>query len=282
MTETLKFRKIHVDSRRKSFGTHSNFSFDLKETFDTPEGTICYCDNALIPHSWQTVTAQNQNLYIAERHGIAAPYIYGVRKVQLPVGNHSGISLRSVLETALNTNVPIVSTATWAVVYSASTNKLSIASPSMTVFHILSDDEIKNYDNALLTIDKNNPASANGIIRNREGYTGNTATAYNYVDVWTTPFVDLLNHHAVYIHSNLSSFNVCGPEGGSSDIICKIPVSSSWGTMIFHAASTPGDFADVGRRSLTSLQFALRDGFGNEIDLQGGSWSLSLVFAVRD
>ena len=52
--------------------------------------------------------------------------------------------------------------------------------------------------------------------------------------------------------------------------------------MIFHAASTPGDFSDVGRRSLTSLQFSLRDAFGNEIDLQGGSWSLSLVFAVRD
>ena len=55
--EALKFRKVHVDSRMKSSGTHSSFSFDLKETFDTPEGTVCYCDNALIPHSWQTVTA---------------------------------------------------------------------------------------------------------------------------------------------------------------------------------------------------------------------------------
>ena len=280
--ETLKFRKIHVDSRRKSFGTHSNFSFDLKESFDTPEGCIMYCDNALIPHSWQTVTATNNNLYIAERHGTTTPYAYTVRKVQLPVGNHSGTSLRSALVAALNTNVPSQSTATWGVVYTAATNKLTIASPGVTVFHILSDDEIKAYDNALLTVNKNDPASANGIIRNREGYTGNTATAYTYVDIWTTPFVDLLNHHAVYIHSNLSSFNVCGPEGGSSDIICKVPVSSSWGTMIFHAASTPGDFSDVGRRSLTSLQFSLRDAFGNEIDLQGGSWSLSLVFAVRD
>ena len=108
--ETLKFRKIHVDSRMKSFGTHSNFSFDLKETFDTPEGTVCFCDNALIPHSWQTVTATNKNLYIAERHGTTAPYTYTMRKVQLPEGNHSGTSLRSGLATALNTNVPSQST----------------------------------------------------------------------------------------------------------------------------------------------------------------------------
>ena len=126
------------------------------------------------------------------------PYAYTVRKVQLPVGNRSGTSLRKGLEDALNTNVPALSTATWGVVYTAATNKLTIASPTVTVFHILSDDEIRAYDNALTTINKNDPASANGIIRNREGYTGNTATAYTYVDIWTTPFVDLLNHHAVY------------------------------------------------------------------------------------
>ena len=176
--ESLKFRKVHVDSRMKSFGTHSNFSFDLKETFDTPEGTAVFCDNALIPHSWQTVTATNNNLYIAERHGTTTPYTYTVRKIQLAEGNHSGTSLRSALHTALNANVPSQSSATWGVVYTAATNKLTIASPNVTVFHILSDDEIKAYDNALLTVNKNDPASANGIIRNREGYTGNTATAY--------------------------------------------------------------------------------------------------------
>ena len=102
------------------------------------------------------------------------------------------------------------------------------------------------------------------------------------MDVWTTGFVDLLSHHNVYVHSNLSSFNVCGPQGGSSDILCKVPVNSSYGTTIFHAVSSPQDFADVGRRTISSISFAIRDAYGNDIDLQGASWSLSLVFAVRD
>ena len=154
----------------KSSGTHSNFRFDLKVTFDTPEGCIVYCDNASVPHSWQSIDQTNRNLYLAERHGTSSPYTYTVRKIELATGNHSGTSLRSTLETLLNLNVPSQSTATWAVAYTLATNKLTIAAPNVTVFHFLTDDETKAYDNALLTIDKDAPNFANGIIRNREGY----------------------------------------------------------------------------------------------------------------
>ena len=73
----LNFRKVHIDSRFKSSGTHSDFEYELAETFDCPEGTICYLDNAVIPMSWNTIDSTNQYLYIAEKVGTT----YSVRRL---------------------------------------------------------------------------------------------------------------------------------------------------------------------------------------------------------
>ena len=51
----LKFRKVHIDSRFRAAGGHSDFQYELAEPFDCPEGTITYMDNAVIPMSWDSV-----------------------------------------------------------------------------------------------------------------------------------------------------------------------------------------------------------------------------------
>ena len=282
MGDSLKFRKIHVDSRLRSSGTHSAFDYSLAETFDTPEGCVAYIDNVVLPHSWSSVDDTNNWLYIAERVG-SGSYTYSVRKLQLTTGNHSGTTFRTALLTALNTNTPTGVAASYTAMYILTTNKIIVASPdSATVqFHFLTDDEIKIYDNAQLTINKDDTRSGNGILRNREGGTSSSAAGFEYNVDWSTGFLDLLSHHSVYISSSLASFNTLGPQG-QSDIICKVPVNSSYGTTIHHSVSNVQDFADVGKQSISNISFAIRDAYGRTIDLEGASWSLSLVFAVRD
>ena len=274
----LKFRKIHIDSRFKATGTHSDFEYTLAETFDLPEGAICYVDNACIPMSWNTIDTTNQYLYIAEKISTT----YTVRRLDLTVGYHSGVSLKTLLHAALNANLPAGANGTYTVVHSSNTNTISISSPPNTLFYILTDDDIKYYDNALYAIDKGNPRSANNVLRNKESDSIVTsAQNFTYNTVWTSQFIDIINHHSVYVCSSLASFNTLGPRG-QSDIICKVPANTSWGSTIFHNVSSAHDFIDVGKRSLSSIRFSLKDAVGNTINLNGASWSLSLVFAIRE
>ena len=271
----LKFRKIHFDSRMKSSGTHSQFEYNLAEPFDTPEGTICYVDNVSIPHTWYSVDSWNQNMYVAEKVSNA----HTVRLVTVPVASYSVNTLKSGLETALNTNRP-ANIGAYIVAHTPSTNKLAIACAANCLMHVLTDDEIKLYDQALLVINKGDPRPFNGVIRNREGFQGTSAQSYTYTDLFTSGSLDIIAHHNVYIHSSIASFNTLGPIG-QSDIICKCPVNVNFGTIINHNVSSAQDFSYVGKRTLSNISFSIRDAYGHLIDLQGASWSLSLTFAVE-
>jgi hypothetical protein len=139
------------------------------------------------------------------------------------------------------------------------------------------------YDNALYVINKDDIRSANGVLRNREGGTGNTSAAqYPYKTLYASGFIDILRHHSVYIASSISSFNTLGPLG-QSDIVAKVPVSASYGSTIHFSANSGGqDFNEIGKRSISNISFRLIDAYSREVDLHGASWSLSLVFAIKD
>jgi len=282
----LKFRKVHIDSRFRATGSHSDFTYELAEPFDCPDGTICYMDNAVIPMSWDSVGEHNKYLYLAERDRTNLPYVYHVRRLELSKQFYSGITLRKAIEDQLNANVPSPITNNYAVAYDSSSNTLTISHPGPdpppSDFHLLTDDDLKYYNSNLLAINKSNPQSANNVLRNLESSQIITAVEnYPYVTSWTSPFIDIVNHHSVYIHSSLSSFNTLGCRGESS-IIAKVPSSASWGSTIFHNVSSSVDFVDVGKRNISHISFAIKDAAGNNIDLKGASWSLSLVFAIKE
>ena len=84
------------------------------------------------------------------------------------------------------------------------------------------------------------------------------------------------------LHWAIRSCNIFRRHFVQSDIICKVPANTSWGSTIFHNVSSAHDFIDVGKRNLSSIRFSLKDAVGNTINLNGASWSLSLVFAIRE
>ena len=282
----LKFRKVHIDSRFRAAGGHSDFQYELAEPFDAPEGAICYMDNAVIPMSWDSVGEHNKYLYLAERDRRVLPYVYYVRRMEIAKKFYSGVTLRKAIEDQLNLNIDPSSgiTNNYAVAYDSSSNVLTITHPNTTDndFYLLTDDDLKYYNSNLLSINKTNPQSANNLLRNLESDSIITAVeSYPYTNSWTSNFIDIVNHHSVYLHSSLSSFNTLGCRGESS-IIAKVPSSASWGSTIFHNVSSSVDFVDVGKRNISHISFAIKDASGNAIDLKGASWSLSLVFAIKE
>ena len=50
-----KVKKVYIDSRYKNNDSESNsdFNFELKESLDLPDNTVCYVDGICIPHTWR-------------------------------------------------------------------------------------------------------------------------------------------------------------------------------------------------------------------------------------
>ena len=149
------------------------------------------------------------------------------------------------------------------------------------MFHFLTDQDLKANDGAHLSIDKHTPLSGNRVIRNEGGVNGTNATQYTYTDVFTTGFLDFLSIHNVYIYSNLSLLNSLGPNN-QTGILGKVPVSASYGSTIHERLQNEHDYCDVSQTSLSQLQFSIRDAYGALVDLNGASWSATLIFRIKE
>ena len=95
---------------------------------------------------------------------------------------------------------------------------------------------------------------------------------------WTTGFLNLLRHMDLYLCSeDLTSFRVFGPNGETS-IIKKIPVTVNYGGIIVSETVLPGDYIELGTKTIKQIRFRLIGSDGQIINLHGGNISFSLVF----
>jgi hypothetical protein len=66
---------------------------------------------------------------------------------------------------------------------------------------------------------------------------------------------------------------------GSRNVLAKIPVLSGYGSLVhFQTSGSEHDFVEVGVAALTTLKLEIRDAAGNELNLNGTSWSCTLLF----
>ena len=98
-----------------------------------------------------------------------------------------------------------------------------------------------------------------------------------------TGAVDVRRVHNVYVHSrSLSNHNVIAAMSGNRTCIVKIPVSGQPGDVLHRAHSgNMYDYVDVGNKTLSTLDFEIRNGRGFSLDLRGGTMSLELLFVPR-
>ena len=104
---------------------------------------------------------------------------------------------------------------------------------------------------------------------------GNTASPATY-------YLNLTPVRNIYMRSpNLSSFNTIGPDGSAS-VIKRIPVNAGQGEMITSFITSSTDFIPCNNLTLKTIEIQLQDVNGNEIQLHGANWSLSVLFDVMN
>ena len=263
-----RIKKVYVDSRYKTSNSISNsdFKFELKETLDLPDNTVCYIDDISIPHSWWSVENNNNKLYVETQSN------YTIFVV--PTGNYTGVSLAIALQTLLQTRF---AGQNFQCVYQPSKGSVTITSDIS--FRILPDTFPDNIMSVSWTDVNGNPVSRpnydnlqsmNDVLRNTVLH--DMATSYE------SEFIDLMTTHNIYLHSpNLGHFNSLGVRGENT-IIIKNPVSSNFGYMILDSVVAPHDKIDCSKQLLKTVQFTLKNVHGNVIDLHGGHVSFSMIF----
>ena len=59
-------RRIYIDSRLRSGGTDSDFTYDLPRGIEIPDSTIAFVDSVFCPNVFTTLHELNNRLYVIE------------------------------------------------------------------------------------------------------------------------------------------------------------------------------------------------------------------------
>ena len=170
----LKIKKIYVDSRWKTADSksHTDFYYDLGNTYDMPENTSFYIDDISIPNSWYSIEENvNNNMYLAWREPATNAEVFSI--ISLPSKIYDGDEFIKALNILLDSQtVRTVSGATvkqFTAAFNSFKNVFEISSTNCTYFKIMSDDELKvstkAWSGPSSTFQNNNLRSLNEVIK---------------------------------------------------------------------------------------------------------------------
>ena len=211
-------KNMYIDSRYKTSDSVSNsdFKFEIKETLQLGENTVCYIDDISIPHSWYTVENCNK-LYIDNTHEDLS---LSASVLSVPAGNYNASTLASTLQSVLQAAYP---NDNYTCVYNVARGSITIS--AIRGFIIYTYDqaiELTNsigvqfpdwvdHNNQLITVDVNSLMSMNEILRHSEPISPETT--------FETNFIDLFNVHNICTHChNLGHYSTIGVRGESTII----------------------------------------------------------------
>ena len=283
----LPVKKVYVDTAYKTPDSRGNsdFRFELPESLTLPDNCVCYIDDVCVPHAWRTVeTGINDRLYIqvssTEPNEDIRPNEGFI--VALSSRMYSGADLAVELQAGLNSAVSYVSDP-FVVSFDAARHEIAISTvyADVTFLVLTSNDLLTLMGGQWLgpNYDARNPSDVNGeILKQTEG----SGVWRGFNNPWVSGGLSLQPVRSVYLHSpNVGHFNAIGPNGESS-ILKVIPVTAGPGCQIFDQVVSGIDYVDCSRQSLRTLEFQIRDVYGNLIPFHGSNLSFSLVFDVLD
>ena len=269
----LPVKKLYIDSkaRTKDSKSTTDFSIDLVESLNMPEGAVFQVCDVLIPHTWYLIDETNCNLYVYERNGPSNL----VSILTIPTGNYDGPGFSRAIGKAFHDTVTKLYQ--YSVSYDESTGRLHITATGKNgpigpfTFKIMTDEEVV----AALNLHITQPKSLNKFL-------GNTTPA-EYVPDLDTYFSKRLQFNSVkYIFiksANLGTFNTLG-SFGERTVIKKVPVISPQGEMILDDTRSGNDMLSCEKQTLKRLEFTITDEFGNVLDLNEHDVSFSLIFSI--
>ena len=248
--------KLYIDSRYRSSGSHSDFTFSLAQNIQVPEDYVCIVDSFQCPNVFQTINETRNRIYMRLiNSGNADTNLV----ITLATGQYNGVTLANEIQALLNA----LAVGVFTVSYGTNTGQLSIGleSNSVAIFIISARDDTRPND-ALEVIGSE--------LGGRAIFSGETALLPNHVDIAAV--------RVLYLTSgNFGSFSSLGPRG-ETNIIRQIMVNADAGSYITDKLFHPGEFIQCAGEQLQTLQFRLTDGNGAIVDLRGRSVAFSLAF----
>lgn len=240
----LRFSRVIVDSRFRTSGSSSNFTYDLKEPLDLPPGTHAVVADALIPHSWYTIEA-GVNDKVKYEIG-ASSYTATIAE-----GSYDADELKTALQAALNSSSP--ATYTFSSNYVKSKNELNISISPSTNWNFV----------------QNQPTNADGVIGIDETNSQPSSTQFAYPDV--------RNVHQVLIEADLGQVEVLTPIG-AAPVVKRIPITTLHGQVMHYEGYHVADRIRVGGQLISRLNIRLTTVDGRELNLHGSNVSFSILF----
>ena len=280
---------MRFDSRFRTGGSSpTDFSVQLPYPLQMPEGTRCFVTAMTFPHSWYNVQAGiSDRLHVVETRTVAAVPQKKCRALQLDAGNYTSLTIAAALQTALNDGSLFAGSMTYSVQYLSATGTLRIQLATATGgttdatarFQLPGLEEVSspawkaaNWTGAADVYSVDDPDSMADFLR--------LAPVSAPTTLYMTGLLNVSPVDTLYLHSSLSTGDSLGPRG-ESDIIQRIPVTSSYGYQeVYLPSGSDEEWFDVSRSTLQNLTFRLSNVYGKTIDLNGGTVSLELTFAL--
>lgn len=277
MSRSLEIKKLYIDSRYRTSDSisDSNFKIQLNRNITLPEGCVMRVENAIIPHSWLNIEFSiNDRMYLVVNINGSSPS-YAI--LTIPTNQYIGSTLATALQTLFNANWSGIFTVGYTV--ALNTIDITIGGNSNNSFKVLTDAELATSFGGVwagATYDTSMPNSCNDIITNR-------SSKWNYFgSTWHSGMINLEGFRAVYISSsNLSSYNVQGPQG-ENNIIKKVITTSDFGYLIVDQVVSDHDYLDVGKLTLNTIDFQIRDVKGNLVPFHDSPVSFTIVFGIKE
>jgi hypothetical protein len=245
-------RKLYIDSRYRSSGSHSDFTYQLAQSIEVPHGMVAIIDMVSVANVFQTIDSTRNKLYL-EIYGAPA------QVVTLATGMYNGVTLAAELQAQLNA----MDHGSYTVVYNSATGQLSIVA-SGVVYARLQERGVSRPFDALEVI-----GAIDGI---------NLADGIN---VALPHHVDIAGTRVLYLcSSTFGHYSSLGPRG-ESDILRAIYIDASNGSYIVDRLANPFEFIQCEGQQLQSIRFSLRDGNGQLVDMRGRSIAFSIIFLQK-
>lgn len=310
----LPIHKLIVDSRSAIAGNASEFQIQLPETLYMPQDSCAYVCDVCISHTFRSiedhtaVAGRNHFMYFFEQ-----TYQNGTKLVlnraALASGHYTPSSLAQELENAMNTTS--IFGAHYTATYHVNTNSilisLSYAHPipihqnsvgfGLVNKDVFADSDFQSFVSGRLEegqqgtpyfVDFQNADDCCGILGLARNSSANVPWATlkakllnnSLSQTQSTGSVDVRHRTSLYLHSSaLSNNKIIGPAG-SRTVLCKVPVVSLPGGVCRKEHNSHiMDYIPTGGRTLSVLDFSVRDSFGDIVDLQGGHTSFEIIFS---
>ena len=246
-------RKLYIDRRYRSSGSHSEFTYQLSQSIEVPHGMVAIVDTVSIPNVWMTVDASRDKLYVDV-------FGHSPQVVTLTTGMYNGVALAAELQTQLNA----MGLGTFRVIFNTSTGQLSVLSTGVG-YATFSERSVSRPFDCLEVI----------------GALDSQILITDGVEVTLPHHVDTVGTRVLYLcSSNFGHYSSLGPRG-ESDIIRATYVDASNGSYIVDRLANPFEFIECAGQQLQSLRFSLRDGNGQVVNLRGRSISFSIILLNR-